>query len=354
MLYVCVSDVNAIQECERLRSVLIEGPSQVRLGEVAVVEPPEGYLLLSPLRVGICGTDLELFEGSMIFLRNGMAQYPLIPGHEWVARVTQVGPGVEGFAVGDRVVGEVSIGCGDCAYCNAGSYHRCPSRAETGFMGMPGALQERMLFPATSAHLVPEGVSTEDAALTEPLAIALQAVLRAEVTAGEHVLVVGAGTIGMLVAMVLLGEFGCRVSVLSDKVERTELAKGLGCSAHVPGALYQRVIEAAGSRSAVADALAALAPGGRLVVTGLSGEDSVPVPMDNVVIADQEIRGSLGSPGIWPRVLEILGQQKIHPSDLVTHVFGLSKFDEAIALARRGDAGTGKIMIQVNEGEADE
>lgn len=337
-----------------MRSVLIEGPSQVRLGEMPLSDPPEGYLLLAPTLVGICGTDLELFEGSMIYLRNGMAQYPLIPGHEWVASVVQVGPGVEGLSVGDRVVGEVSIGCGDCGYCTEGSYHRCPARFETGFMGMPGALQERMLFPAKSAHLVPEGVSASDAALTEPLAIAYQAVLRAEVTAGDHVLVVGAGTIGMLTAMLLLGEFGCRVSVLSDTADRTERAQGFGCSVHLPGALYSRVIEAAGSRSAVGDSLAALAPGGRLVVTGLSGEDSVPVPIDNVVISDQEIRGSLGSPGIWPQVLKILGQQKIHPSDLVTHTFTLDQFHEAMALARGTDAGVGKILITLNGGDVDE
>jgi L-iditol 2-dehydrogenase len=332
-----------------LKSVLIDGPDRFSLGDVALGEVPPGHLLLAPLLVGICGTDLELFSGSMIYLRNGMAQYPVIPGHEWVAVVVEVGPGVLGFAAGDRVVGEVSIGCGSCTDCETGNYHRCASRSETGFMGLPGALRERMLFPASSAHLVPVGVDNRDAALAEPLAVAFQAVRKADIHPGDRVLVVGAGTIGMLVAMVLRSAFDCTVFVLSDRADRTQVASGLGFSIHQPGTSYPRVIEAAGGVGAVADAISALAPGGRLVVTGLSGQESVSVPMDSVVVNDQEIVGSLGSPGVWPEVLNLLAGKKLRPSDLVTHVFSLDEIDQAIALARSGSDSVGKILVRVNE-----
>lgn len=337
-----------------MKSVLIEGPDSYRVAETRVEEVLEGHLLLAPLLVGICGTDLELVDGSMIYLRNGMAQYPVTPGHEWVASVVEVGAGVTGFAVGDRVVGEVSIGCGDCEACASGNYHRCPSRHETGFMGMPGALRERMVFPATSAHRVPETVKSADAALVEPLAVSYRAVQRADVRAGEEVLVVGAGTIGLLVAMVLRSVHSCDVYVLSDRASRAEFAAGLGFPAHTEGKKYSTVIEAAGGKTAVADSLAALAPGGRLVVTGLTGLETVPIPVDSVVVQDQEIRGSLGSPGVWSEVVGLLAAGLFRPSDLVTHVFDITDFPQAIQLARAREDATGKILIQLHGGSRHE
>ena len=336
-----------------MKSVLIEGPNSFRVAEIELEAVPPGYLLLAPLLVGICGTDLELIDGSMVYLRNGVARYPLSPGHEWVARVLELGSGVTGFAVGDTVVGEVSVGCDDCSLCSTGNYHRCSDRSETGFMGISGALREQMLFPARSAHRVPAGVSLGDAAMTEPLAIAYRAVERAEISHGEKILVVGMGTIGMLAALVLRATGDAHVSFLSDNAYRSKQAEDRGFSAHIPGERYPRVIEAAGSEGAVREALSALAPGGRLVLAGLTGQPEIPLPVDNIVIGDLEVIGTLGSPGVWPAVLALLDSQKVHPAELVTHTFRLNEFPEAIELARDKQSGTGKILIQVNEGNTD-
>ncbi len=107
--------------------------------------------------MGLCATDLELLDGSMVYLRHGRAHLPLVPGHEWVARVEDPGAPEPGFAVGDIVVGECSIGCGDCPVCASGGYHQCPRRQETGVMNRDGALAQQLRFPARSAHAVPQG-----------------------------------------------------------------------------------------------------------------------------------------------------------------------------------------------------
>ena len=101
------------------------------------------------------------------------------------------------------------------------------------------------------------------------------------------------------------------------------------------------------------EAISALAPGGRLVLAGLTGQPEIRLPVDNIVIGDLELVGTLGSPGVWPAVLALLDSQKVHPAELVTHTFQLSEFPEAIELARDKQSGTGKVLIQVNKGNTD-
>src|SRR3954449_5858392 len=133
--------------------------------------PGEGQLLIAPTGVGICGTDIEIFDGSLAYFRMGIATYPIVPGHEWTGTVVDVGKDVVGFEAGDRVVGEVAIGCGVCVRCRAGRRHLCARRTETGIVHMDGAMASLLRFPAAYAHRV----DFEGAALVEPTSVALHA-----------------------------------------------------------------------------------------------------------------------------------------------------------------------------------
>lgn len=150
-----------------MRALVISGAGRHTLLDHDLPPAMPGDLLLSPLAVGLCATDLELLSGSMVYLRDGRAQLPVVPGHEWVARVVDPGAPGKGFAVGDLVVGECSIGCGDCPVCASGAYHQCPRRQETGVMNRDGALAQLLRFPARSAHAVPPDVAVEDAVFAE-------------------------------------------------------------------------------------------------------------------------------------------------------------------------------------------
>ena len=161
-----------------MRALVISGAGRHALLVHDLPPAGPGDLLLAPLAVGLCATDLELLDGSMVYLRDGRAHLPLVPGHEWVARVVDPGAPGSGFAEGDIVVGECSIGCGDCPVCASGAYHQCPRRQETGVMNRDGALAQQLRFPARSAHAVPPVVAVEDAVFAEPTAVALRAVLR--------------------------------------------------------------------------------------------------------------------------------------------------------------------------------
>jgi L-iditol 2-dehydrogenase len=337
-----------------MRALVISGADRYTLLDHQLPPAGPGDLLLAPLAVGLCATDLELLDGSMVYLRDSRAQLPLVPGHEWVARVEDPGAPDSGFAVGDLVVGECSVGCGDCPVCSSGAYHQCPRRQETGILNRDGALAWRLRFPARSTHAVPPGVAVEDAVFAEPTSVALRAVLRSEAELRSRVLVVGGGTLGWLAAAVFLDLLDADVAALEPDAVRMQRLAALGVRA--PGAeeVFDVVLEASGSRSGVAAALDRLGPSGRLVVIGLTGADSVPVDLDRVVVNDQTILGSLGSPGVWAQAMELLGWGRLRPSTLVTHRYPLEAVGEAVATMRDRAAGTGKVLVLPQQRDRDE
>jgi len=337
-----------------MRALVISGAGCYALLDHDLPPASPGDLLLAPLAVGLCATDLELLDGSMVYLRDGRAHLPLVPGHEWVARVVDPGTPRSGFAVGDVVVGECSIGCGDCPVCASGAYHQCPRRQETGVLNRDGALAQQLRFPARSAHAVPPGVAAEDAVFAEPTAVALRAVLRSGAEAGSRVLVVGGGTLGWLAAAVFLDLLDADVAALEPDAGRMERLAWLGVRAAGAGDVFDVVLEASGSPGGVAAALDRLGPSGHLVVIGLTGAESVPVDLDRVVVNDQVVLGSLGSPDVWPQALELLGRGRARPSALITHRYPLGAVGEAVATMRDRVPGTGKILILPQEPGPDE
>jgi L-iditol 2-dehydrogenase len=332
-----------------MRALVISGAGRHAVADRDLPPAGPGDLLLAPLAVGLCATDLELLDGTMVYLRDGRAQLPRVPGHEWVARVLDPGAPDSGFAVGDLVVGECSIGCGACAVCDSGAYHQCPQRQETGVLNRDGALAEQLRFPARSTHAVPAGVAVEDAVFAEPTAVALRAVLRSGAEPRSRVLVVGGGTLGWLAATIFLDLLGADVAALEPDSERMARLAGLGVRTAGAGELFDVVLEASGSPSGVASALGQLGPRGRLVVIGLTGAESVAVDLDRVVVNDQVILGSLGSPDVWPQALELLGRGRVRPSALVTHRYPLATVTDAIATMRARVAGTGKVLVLPQE-----
>ena len=337
-----------------MRALVISGAGRHALLDHELPPARPGDLLLAPLAVGLCATDLELLDGSMVYLRDGRARLPLVPGHEWVAQVVGSGAPGSGFAVGDLVVGECSIGCGDCPLCASGAYHQCPRRQETGVMNRDGALAEQLRFPARSAHAVPPGVAVEDAVFAEPTAVALRAVLRSGAEPRSRVLVVGGGTLGWLAAAVFLDLLDADVAALEPDAGRMKRLASLGVRAAGAGEVFDVVLEASGSRGGVAVALDRLGPSGRLVVIGLTGAESVPVDLDRVVVNDQVVLGSLGSPAVWPQALELLGRGRLRPSTLVSHRYPLAAVGAAVTTMRERAPGTGKVLVLPQETGRDE
>jgi L-iditol 2-dehydrogenase len=332
-----------------MRAIQFLGGERLELVERPDPTPGPGELLIAPTAVGICGTDIEIFEGSLVYFREGWAKYPIVPGHEWVGEVVEAGPATSGFAPGDQVTGETPLGCGQCARCRAGAYHLCALRTETGILNRDGAMATRMVFPARAAHLA-NGIPARAAALIEPATVALNGVRRGAVDA-RAVLVVGAGPIGLLAAQCARAENAASVVVTDTRPDRLALAGKLGLEPHTTDAgedAYDVVLLCAGGAAALRFALRAVRPGGTVVILGLAGKPEVPVDMDSVVVRDLTVHGVLGSPHVWPDAIELVRSGRVVTEPLVSATFGLDAAREA--LERLSEPGSLKVLIEPGAG----
>jgi L-iditol 2-dehydrogenase len=349
-----------------MRAIEFHGDERAELVERPDLRPGEGELLLEPIAVGFCGTDVEIYEGSMAYYRAGLAHYPVVPGHEWVAEVVEVGEGVDRFQPGDRIVGECSIGCGRCAECRGGRYHLCAERTETGVLNRDGAMATQMLFPASSGFALPDEISSAAAALVEPTAVALNAVRRTPV-AGRTVLVVGAGAIGLLAAQCARAEGADAVLVGDPVAERRAVAERLGFDAVLPlgaiaaddvrsvrecvgGAGVDVVLVCAAAPSALALAFEAVRPAGSIVIVALFGRSELPLDVDRLVVRDLELHGILGSPNLWPQAISMIASGAVDPAPLVSTPLSLSQAAEAMESVREGPRDGVKVLIDPRQG----
>jgi L-iditol 2-dehydrogenase len=179
-----------------MKAIRIHGPKKVEYDDVPMPRVGPDQVLVRVRAAAICATDIELYDGTMFYITNGMAQLPLIPGHEWSGEVVEVGDNAHEFAVGDRVVGECSIGCRQCDDCRRGWYHLCRNRAETGLIKQDGAFAEYISFPRFFLHKV-NGLNYESATFIEPTGVALNPTKTAKVCPEDYVAVMGPGAIGL-------------------------------------------------------------------------------------------------------------------------------------------------------------
>ncbi|MCY4070129.1 MAG: alcohol dehydrogenase catalytic domain-containing protein [Chloroflexi bacterium] len=229
------------------QATFYEGDRTIRLGESEPIEPGPGEVQLGVSHCGICGTDLHIFHGAM----DGRVTMPAVLGHEMSGTVNQVGPGVADFAAGDRVVVMPLAPCHDCPACAAGHSHICHN---LNFLGIdtPGAFQSYWTVPAETLHPLPGRLSLKHGALIEPLAVACHDVRLAQVKPGDHVVVVGGGPIGMLVALVAK-QYGAEVIVSEINPYRVALARDLGLTAVNPGEVDLVKLVMEGTNDAGAD-----------------------------------------------------------------------------------------------------
>ncbi len=205
-----------------MKAAYYEGNKRFSVGESRIVPPGPGQVRMKVAYAGICGTDVHIFLGHM----DHRLKPPQVVGHEAVGTVAEVGKGVTGFKVGDRVVLRPTDACGKCPSCEKGHINICPT---LNFIGIttPGAFQGSWTVPAHLLHKVPADINLVHAALIEPLAVAAHDVRYGEVTAKDYCVILGAGPIGMLEALVCR-EKGARVVMSEVNPARIKLAKELG------------------------------------------------------------------------------------------------------------------------------
>lgn len=302
-------------------------------------------------KTGICGTDIHVYQGMAFGPASGE---PRPFGHEFSGRVTEVGGAVQGFCVGDRVTAVPSTPCGRCSLCRSGKASVCQSRV--GLRG--GSWAASVVAPAQNLFHLPDDVSDELGAATEPMACAVRAVERAGITPGDRVCVVGAGTIGLFVTAVAKASGASSVIVSEPKAYRRDLATRVGADAVIDpagtdaaeavraltgGLGAEVVIEAVGVPRTIEQAATFAAPGATLLIVGVPDAAAlVSFPGQDFYAKEITIRGTRGPTHMVERAIRLLATLDVAP--VVTHTFPLAHAVEAIELSVAGNAG--KVMLQ--------
>jgi threonine dehydrogenase-like Zn-dependent dehydrogenase len=328
---------------------VVNGPGQVGVYDVPEPVAAPGQVVVDIERVGVCGTDVEFFTGEMAYLHQGHAAYPVRLGHEWSGTVCSVGEGVDPAWLGRRTTGDTMIGCGTCRRCQSGRQHLCAERLELGIRGLPGALAEQMAVPASSLHPLPDSVDPVMGALVEPGGNALRCVWAANLEPGERLLVLGPGTIGLLVALFALAR-GAEVHVLGLSRESLDFARALGVHGawtvdDLPSLPFDAVVDASNSVDLPALALDLVEPGKRLVYIGLAGAQSF-IDTRTLALKDVTAVGVLSASPALEGTIEQFSSGAVDPRPLVAATVGLAGVAEVLAGSRPPGAGPGpKIQV---------
>ena len=334
-----------------MKAFVITSP---RVGSVIEVPEPqvgEHDLLVEIERVGICGTDVEFFNGDMAYLASGHAKYPLQLGHEWCGRVIEIGSKVAPHWRGKFITGDTMLGCQQCDRCTTGYQHLCHDRDEVGIRnGYPGALAQRLIIPEFAAHELPDDLVPALGAMVEPTGNALRSVDATKLKAGERLLIFGPGTIGLLCALIAKSR-GIEVHLVGVEERSLTFARQFGfAGVHhidaIPQIPIHSVIDATYNNEIPALALELLEPGRTVVYIGIAGIPSM-IDSRTLVLKDLTAVGILsGSPGN-AGAIKLLSTGAIDPRPLIASVVSLEESAEVLAGKRPGAIGDGpKIHIK--------
>ncbi len=329
---------------------MVTGPGEAGVQDVDPPVPAPGEVVVDVERVGVCGTDVEFFTGEMQYLHDGHAAFPMRLGHEWAGTVSAVGPDVDASWRGRRVTGDTMLGCGRCRRCLGGRQHVCQDRAEVGIRaGRAGALAEQLAMPVRALHVLPDGVEPMAGALVEPGGNALRAWRAAAAGAGDRVLVLGPGAIGLLVALFARAG-GAEVHLLGVEPRSLAFARTLGFAGvwtedDLPDLPFDAVVDASNGAGLPARALDLVEPGKRVVYIGLAGSPST-IDTRRLVLKDVTAVGVLSaSPGLAATV-EAYASGAVDPRPLVAATVGLADVADVLAGRRPAGAGAGpKIHV---------
>lgn len=324
--------------------------------EVPVRKLKDNEVKIQVKYCGICGTDIHIFHGD-----GGCCDVtpPLVPGHEFSGVVAEVGAGVKTVKVGDRVTGDPNDMCGECYFCKNGMQHFCKNNIGIGTT-VDGGFAEYVIMREKQVYKVSDDLSFIEAAMTEPISCCLHGIDLCNIKAGDTVLVIGGGPIGMIM-MQLAKNAGASKVIMSEPVEeKREQALKLGATKtidplheDVEAVLAEYcenvnvVIECVGNVHTQADAVRFAGKGATIMYFGLAApEESFPIRPDDIFKKELHITSSYINPYSFERAIQILESGTVELESLITNVVPLD--DIADVFTKPEYRRTGKVMIQIS------
>lgn len=366
-------------------SLVVTADHKIKMEHASIYKPGPGEVLLHIRTTGICGSDVHFWRHGRI--GDLTVDGDCILGHEPAGEIVQLGPGVSGLAVGDRVAVEPGVPCGRCFLCVEGRYNLCNDVAFAGVYPHAGTIQRYKVHPVRFVHKLPDTISYRTASLLEPLSVALHALRITTIDVGTPVAIFGAGPIGLLV-MAVARASGAHPIVITDVDEtRLQFARGFEprCLTHkvdigtMPGQsadairtlvgdelssgsnqesrMPALVLECTGIESSIIAASYTVRRGGRINIVGVSSKPLLDnIPFMHLSLAEVQLRFINRYHGTWPAAIEavmggLIDSEKI--DQLVSHDFRLEDAVKALELvAGRGGKTEKVVKVQIVDSEA--
>jgi NADPH2:quinone reductase len=309
-----------------------------------------GHVVVAPRAVGICGTAVHILDGEF-----PPSPYPLVPGHELAGDVVAVGPGVDDVREGQRVTVDPSLFCGHCVYCRRQRGNLCRNWGAIGDT-VNGGFAEYVAVPAGNVYAIPDGMDFDTAALVEPLSCVVHGLRRLAMPAGSELVVVGAGTIGLLLLQAARVGGAASVAVVDTDEQRRTMAAGLGAD-RVAGSVedllaerelgFEFAVEATGVPAGAEAAYRALCRGGTMMIFGVAPEQArLSLSQFRVYNDELTVLGSMAVLNTFEPALRLMSSGAIDTANMITDRFGLDGFADAVTVvrARRG------LKVQIRPG----
>jgi D-arabinitol dehydrogenase (NADP+) len=323
-----------------VKAIVFREGSNWAVEEVETPKPGPGEALLKVIQTGVCGTDEHLLHGGFI------AKFPLIPGHEMVGQVVELGAGAEGVSIGDNVVVDNTVLCGECNACREGKDLFCENFGSLG-CNMPGGFAEFVVVRASKLYPIGD-LSPDVAVFAEPTACAVHGVDVLDLPPASDVLIFGAGPTGLILSQLLKTAGAARVTVAAPTQSKLDVARDLGANHTVrisredPAAAveelraiapsgFDAVIEATGSPAVLELAVPLTKTGGTVMVYGVAAADAqASIKPYEIFSRELTIRGSFAQTHCIGRALFALQTGRVRTEGLITSRLGLDEFDRAI------------------------
>jgi 2-desacetyl-2-hydroxyethyl bacteriochlorophyllide A dehydrogenase len=336
-----------------MKAMVLSGPSQMALEDVATPKPGAGQVLVRITHTGICGTDYKIYTGAI------PVRYPRIMGHEMIGEVAD--PNGSDFRTGERVIIDPELYCGACFHCRVGQTHLCPNGQLLG-RDSNGGFAEFLAAPLSQVFRLPDSVDNQVAPLIQVLTTCLHAQRLTPIFAGESVAVLGLGVTGQLHAQIAKVRGAAPLIGVTRSADKREMAARLGADLTFPGGpeSIQNVREATGGRGAdvvidttgmlpvIADAIEMVRPGGRLLSFGIITAKEGALPFYKLYFKEiQVINARVAKSEDYPASIELVqhGQVKLQP--LISNVMPFGELKSAIGmLGSEGGSQRMKIIMQ--------
>lgn len=332
--------------------------NDLRTEDLPIPEISDNEILIKMLACGLCGTDIQKIRGDTV-------NKPTVLGHEVVGEIVKKGKNVSKFEIGDRVITAIHVPCFTCHYCNKGHYTICEQFRTNNID--PGGFAEFIRIPELHlnhlTHKVSNNVTDEEATLIEPIACCLHGLKQADIRPNDSVLIMGAGTIGILHAQLAKIKGANKVIVSDMSKFKLQKALNVGCDYAInikekniidevnkitDGQGVDVIVIAAGVSSLVADAVNMVRRAGKIIVfSGFDKNKLVTLDVSRFFKDEISIIGTYSvTPYEFPEALDLLEKRKLNTKEMITHVYPLNKLSEAIDISTNPEQPVLKVIIK--------